>query len=135
MRGCIIRYFPFSQVDNWVNLMMVVDSGVKVYLDNRQISYAGWDGNVTGLVGFDRTSLPPTRGASNIASPDPDASGLLGSFNNLDASRLYLGGGPADEVRTNDQYVGRMEDFQGFSRPLSNKDRRCLYRMALTRRD
>ena len=111
MRGCIIRYFPlaertcFSQVDNWVNLMMVVDSGVKVYLDNRQISYAGWDGNVTGLVGW--PTLP--RGApANIASPDPDASGLLGSFNNLDPGRLYLGGGPEDEVSTNDQYVGRI---------------------------
>jgi hypothetical protein len=118
MRGCIIRYFPlaertcFSQVDNWVNLMMVVDSGVKVYLDNRQISYAGWDGNVTGLVGW--PTLP--RGApANIASPDPDASGLLGSFNNLDTSRLYLGGGPEDEVLTNDQYVGSREQQIGGS--------------------
>jgi hypothetical protein len=49
-------------VDNWVNLMMVVDSGVKVYLDNRQISYADWSGNVTGLVGWDRNRTKVSRG-------------------------------------------------------------------------
>ena len=54
-------------------------------------------------------------------------------LNNL-ADSFYLGGEPGQGLSALNQYAGSMEAFQGFSRPLSDDDRRCLYKTGLVRR-
>lgn len=118
-------------VDRWVNLLVQVDqrAGVDIFIDNVQARYSDFRGNVTHLMGW-QTSLQSAR--TNAAFPDP-ADARLGTFNNLDSS-FYLGGSPDQVPSPVSQYVGSMEAFQGFSRPLSDDDRRCLYKTGLVRR-
>ncbi len=118
-------------VDQWVNLLVQVDqrAGVNIFLDNIQARYSDFRGNVTHLMGW-QTSMQNSR---NVAYPDP-ADARLGTFNNL-ADSFHLGGEPNQGLQPEYQYVGSMESFQGFSRPLSDDDRRCLYKTGLVRRD
>ena len=118
-------------VDRWVNLLVQVDqrAGVNIFLDNVQARYSDFRGNVTHLMGW-QTSMQSA--FTNAAYPDP-ADARLGTFNNL-ADSFYLGGEPGQGLSALNQYAGSMEAFQGFSRPLSDDDRRCLYKTGLVRR-
>ena len=118
-------------VDQWVNLLVQVDqqSGVGIFLDNVQARYSDFRGNVTHLMGWPQNMQ---NARTNAAYPDP-ADARLGTFNNL-ADSFYLGGEPTQGPQPEMQYVGSMESFQGFSRPLSDDDRRCLYKTGLVRR-
>ena len=118
-------------VDEWANLIVGVQpSSVGIVVDSNAVLFSDFRGNVTGLMGFDQR-LQSSR--VNVAYPDPGADfpRALSTFATLSGA-ITVGGAPT--ALTSDQWVGEMQMLQGFGRPLSADDVRCLYRTQLARR-